>query len=88
MYWYNAYARWFEGTDTGFWRHMDSLDELKQRNLITVVTPDQAVKRIRAAVADAPLESFGISIAPPGLPVSKVRHNIELFAKEVMPHFK
>jgi hypothetical protein len=34
------------------------------------------------------LESFGISIAPPGLPVSKVTHNIELFAKKVMPYFQ
>jgi probable F420-dependent oxidoreductase len=88
MYWYNAYAKWFEGTDTGFWRHLDSVDDLKRRNLITVITPEEAVKRIKAAIAEVPLESFGISIAPPGLPVSKVTHNIELFAKKVMPHFR
>ena len=88
MYWYNAYAKWFEGTDSKFWRHLDSVDELKRRNLITVVTPEEAVKRIKAAIAEVPLESFGLSIAPPGLPVSKVTDNIELFAKKVMPHFQ
>ena len=88
MYWYNAYAKWFEGTDTNFWQHVDSADDLKRRKLITVVTPDEAVKRIKAAIAEVPLESFVFAIAPPGLPVSKVRDNIELFAKQVMPHFQ
>jgi probable F420-dependent oxidoreductase len=88
MYWYNAYSKWFEGTDTKFWQHLDSVDDLKRRNLITVVTPEEAVKCIKAAIAEVPLESFGLAIAPPGLPVSKVTDNIELFAKKVMPHFQ
>ncbi len=88
MYWYNAYAKWFEGPGSQFWQHMDGVDELKRRNLITVVTPDEAVKLIRAAVAEVPLESFGVSIAPPGVPVSEITDNIELFAKKVMPHFQ
>jgi len=88
LYWYNAYARWFEGTDTSFWRHMDSIDDLKRRNLINVVTPEEATTLIKAAIAEVPLESFGVSIAPPGVPVSRLTDNIELFAKKVMPNFQ
>jgi hypothetical protein len=46
------------------------------------------VKRIKAMVAEVPLESFGVRIAPPGVPMSKLTENIELFANEVIPHFK
>ncbi len=88
MYWYNSYAKWFEGTDTNVWPHLDSVDDLKKLNMITIVSPDEAVKMIKALVAEVPVETFGIAIAPPGVPVSKVTENIELFASKVMPHFK
>src|SRR5579875_1018491 len=88
MYWYNAYAKWFEGTDTNVWPHLDSAEDLKRLNLMTVVTPEQAVPMIKALFAEVPVETFGIAIAPPGVPVSQVRDNIELFAAKVMPHFK
>jgi alkanesulfonate monooxygenase SsuD/methylene tetrahydromethanopterin reductase-like flavin-dependent oxidoreductase (luciferase family) len=88
MYWYNSYAKWFEGTDTQMWPHVDSVDDLRRLKLINVVTPDEAVKRIKRVIAEVPMESLGFSIAPPALPVSKVTDNIELFAKTVMPHFQ
>jgi probable F420-dependent oxidoreductase len=88
MYWYNSYAKWFEGTDTNVWPHLDSADDLKRLKLMTVVTPDEAVKMIKALIAEVPVETFGFAIAPPGVPVSKVTENIELFANKVMPHFK
>ena len=59
-------ASWFQGTDTKFWQHLDSIDDLKRRNLINVVTPDEAVRLINSAIAEAPLESFGLSIGPQG----------------------
>jgi alkanesulfonate monooxygenase SsuD/methylene tetrahydromethanopterin reductase-like flavin-dependent oxidoreductase (luciferase family) len=88
MYWYNSYAKWFEGTDTNVWPHLESIDDLKRLNMLTVITPDEAVKQIKALVAEVPVESFGIAIAPPGVPVSKVTDNLELFANKVMPHFR
>jgi hypothetical protein len=88
MYWYNSYAKWFEGTDTNVWPHLDSAEDLKRLKLMTVVTPDEAVKMIKALIAEVPVETFGFAIAPPGVPVSKVTENIELFANKVMPHFK
>ncbi len=88
MYWYNSYAKWFEGTDTNVWPHLDSVEDLKRLKLMTVVTPEEAVTMIKAVQAEVPAETFGIAIAPPGVPVSQVTDNIELFAKKVMPHFK
>jgi hypothetical protein len=88
MYWYNSYAKWFEGTDTNVWPYLESVDDLKRLKMLSVVTPEEAVKQIKALVAEVPVETFGIAIAPPGVPVSKVTDNLELFANKVMPHFK
>ena len=88
LYWYNAYAKWFEGTDTSVWPYLNSIDDLKKYNMLNVVTPEQAVTRIKQQLAEVPVETYSIAIAPPGVPVSKVRDNLELFASKVMPHFK
>jgi alkanesulfonate monooxygenase SsuD/methylene tetrahydromethanopterin reductase-like flavin-dependent oxidoreductase (luciferase family) len=88
LYWYNSYAKWFEGTDTNVWPHLDGVEDLRKYNMLTVITPDEAVKRIREFTAEVPVESYGVALAPPGVPVSKVSDNLELFASKVMPHFK
>jgi alkanesulfonate monooxygenase SsuD/methylene tetrahydromethanopterin reductase-like flavin-dependent oxidoreductase (luciferase family) len=88
MYWYNSYAKWFEGTDTNVWPRLESVEDLKRLNMLTVVTPADAVKMIEGLIAEVPVETFGISIAPPGVPVSKVAEHLELFASKVIPRFK
>jgi hypothetical protein len=66
---------------------LETNDDFKKLNLITTLTPEDAVKRIKALVADVLVETFGLRIAPPGVPVAKVAANIELFANKVIPHF-
>jgi hypothetical protein len=56
-------------------------------NLVNIVTPDAAKKLIEKAVGNIPVETFGVRIAPPGIPIRLVADNIELFAKKVIPHF-
>lgn len=88
LYWYNAYAKFFETTELKLWPVMKSVDELKSRELMTVLTPADAINLIRQQIAEVPVESYAISMCPPGVPVSAVRANLELFAQKVIPHFR
>ena len=88
MYWFNSYAKWFEGTDTSPWPHSNSAEELKSLGLVNVLTPAAAVTLIKQRVAEVPVESFTMMLSPPGVPVSKVTEHLELFAQKVIPHFR
>ena len=54
LYWFNAYSKWFEGTDTSPWPHLDNAEELLSRGLVNVVTPDAAIKLIKDRIAEVP----------------------------------
>ena len=80
--------QWFEGTDTSPWPLINDAAELKSRGLVNVITPDAAVTLIKGRLADVPVEMFTMMLSPPGITLSKVEENLELFAKKVMPHFR
>lgn len=88
LYWFNAYSKWFEGTDTSPWPHLDNAEELLSRGLVNVVTPDAAIKLIKARIAEVPVEMYTFMLTPPGIALDYVRTSLELFANKVMPHFK
>jgi alkanesulfonate monooxygenase SsuD/methylene tetrahydromethanopterin reductase-like flavin-dependent oxidoreductase (luciferase family) len=88
LYWFNSYAKWFEGTDTSPWPLINDAAELKSRGLVNVITPDAAVTLIKGRLAEVPVEMFTMMLSPPGITLSKVEENLELFAKKVMPHFR
>jgi hypothetical protein len=88
LYWFNAYARWFEGTDTGPWPHINAASELRELGLVNVLTPEAAVSSIKQRTADVPVEMYTMMLSPPGIAMSVVEESLELFAKKVMPHFK
>ena len=88
LYWFNSYAKWFEGTDTSPWPLLSSAEELKSRRLVNVLTPEAAVALIKERVAEVPVEMFTLMLSPPGIEVSKVAGHLELFANKVMPHFR
>ncbi len=88
LYWFNSYAKWFEGTDTSPWPIIKDAAELKSRGLVNIITPESAVTLIKERLAEVPVEMFTMMLSPPGIPLSKVEENLELFAKQVMPHFR
>jgi hypothetical protein len=51
IYWFNSYSKWFEGTDTSPWPHLDNAEELRAKGLVNVVTPEAAVKLIKHRIA-------------------------------------
>jgi probable F420-dependent oxidoreductase len=88
MYWFNSYAKWFEGTDTSPWPHINDAEELRSRRLVNVMTPDSAVTLIKQRIAEVPVEMFTLMLSPPGIPLSGIAKHIELFANKVIPHFR
>jgi len=88
IYWFNAYSRWFEGTDTSPWPHFDNAEELLAGGFVNVVTPEAAVKLIKERTTEVPVEMYTMMLSPPGIAISAVETSLELFANKVMPHFK
>lgn len=88
LYWFNSYAKWFEGADTGLWSHMDDPAELKKQKLVNFLTPEAAIRLIEERVAAVPVELYTMMLSPPGIDMKLVAEGLELFAKKVMPHFK
>ena len=88
IYWFNAYSRWFEGTDTSPWPHFDNAEALLASGFVNVVTPDAAVKLIRDRTTEVPVEMYTMMLSPPGIAIREVEASLELFAKKVMPHFR
>jgi alkanesulfonate monooxygenase SsuD/methylene tetrahydromethanopterin reductase-like flavin-dependent oxidoreductase (luciferase family) len=88
IYWFNAYSRWFEGTDTSPWPHFDNAEALLASGFVNVVTPDAAVKLIRDRTTEVPVEMYTMMLSPPGIAIHEVEASLELFAKKVMPHFR
>jgi alkanesulfonate monooxygenase SsuD/methylene tetrahydromethanopterin reductase-like flavin-dependent oxidoreductase (luciferase family) len=88
LYWFNAYSKWFEGTDTSPWPPIKNAEELLANGLVNVVTPQAAVKLIKDRIAEVPVELYTMMLSPPGIALSEVQTSLELFASKVMPHFK
>ncbi|HZP46879.1 MAG TPA: LLM class flavin-dependent oxidoreductase [Candidatus Binataceae bacterium] len=88
IYWFNAYARWFEGSGTGLWPMIKDAEHLRSLGLVNFLTPDDAVAHIRRRVAEVPIELYTMMLAPPAVDMKLVRESLELFAAKVMPAFK
>jgi alkanesulfonate monooxygenase SsuD/methylene tetrahydromethanopterin reductase-like flavin-dependent oxidoreductase (luciferase family) len=87
IYWFNAYARWFEGTDTSPWPMIKDAAHLRSLGLVNMLTPADAAARIKKQIAEVPAELYTMMLSPPGIDMKIVRDSLELFAKEVMPQF-
>jgi alkanesulfonate monooxygenase SsuD/methylene tetrahydromethanopterin reductase-like flavin-dependent oxidoreductase (luciferase family) len=88
MYWFNSYAKWFEGTDTAPWPPISNAEELRTRHLVNVMTPDAAVALIQQRVSEVPVEMYTMMLSPPGIAMKTAEESIELFAKKVMPQVR
>ena len=70
------------------WPHLENQEQILSLGLATIVTPEEAVKHIKARTADVPVELFTMMLMPPGSPITSVQTSLELFAKKVMPSFQ
>lgn len=81
--WYGHYARWNAGTARAV-----TAEELRVKGQFTVVTPAEAISIIGDVVTAIPHDVFNIKMRPPGMPLDATVEHLELFAREVMPHFR
>ena len=87
----NAYGIWLNEdqyagrVDVGSAPAEMSLEDFKVSGLLQILTPQQAIARIKAMRAQAPVEHVMMTV-PPGIPLAKFSPYVELFAHEVMPH--
>jgi alkanesulfonate monooxygenase SsuD/methylene tetrahydromethanopterin reductase-like flavin-dependent oxidoreductase (luciferase family) len=88
IYWANSYASWFEGSDTHPFSAVTDNKSLGDSGLLKVMTPPDMVKMIKAISAVVPLETFSFLLSPPGFAVRRMFEHIELFATQVIPHFR
>ena len=50
--WFNAYSRWFAGSETSPWPQLEHTEQIRSLGLATIVTPEDAVTHIQARTAD------------------------------------
>ena len=62
--------------------------ELKESGMLQVVTPAEAVDAIGAYVEATGIERYYTWTIPPGMPAARMNDHLELFASDVMPHFR
>lgn len=88
LYQINLYAEWLEKAGQPIFPRLEDEKALAASGLLLVLTPEDAVKRIREYVAEVPLERYYTWTIPPGYPVRRMNEHLELFANEVIPHFR
>lgn len=89
VYQYNEFARWDE--ESGQWLErppIESLDDLRQRGLLTVVDAATCIRLINDYCDVLPLTHYVSWAVPPGLPPAWAQPHLELFASRVIPAFR
>jgi alkanesulfonate monooxygenase SsuD/methylene tetrahydromethanopterin reductase-like flavin-dependent oxidoreductase (luciferase family) len=64
-----------------------TLEQFKQRGLLRILTPGQAIDVLNRMRSKAPVEHF-MMMLPPGIEPAKFSEYAEVFAKEVIPAFR
>lgn len=64
------------------------VDELKSMQFVTIVTPEEAVRKLKDYIGTMPVEHYCFMTVPPGLSPKVMYPYLELFANKVMPHFR
>ncbi len=84
LYQINLYAEWFGEVGMGVAAYARSAEDLQHQGVL-IVTPEQAIEKIRAYVADNLITRFYGWTVPPGLPPEWCDEHLELMATAVMP---
>ncbi len=62
--------------------------QLRESGQLLVLSPQHAVDAIAAYVEATGIERYYTWTVPPGMPAAEMNEHLELFATEVMPHFR
>jgi len=86
----NGYQRWFSEAGQPIFgtEPYADLEDLQARGPYLVGTPEQVREALAQLFAQAPAERYFWWAIPPGLPPREAVRSMELFARQVMPHFR
>jgi len=89
VYQRRIYATWLQQAGTTIWEVPESVDDLRRSDPDLVVTPDRARHIIAERLAAQPaITHLSWAPIPPGLAPRDAVASLELFAAEVLPHFR
>jgi alkanesulfonate monooxygenase SsuD/methylene tetrahydromethanopterin reductase-like flavin-dependent oxidoreductase (luciferase family) len=88
LYVFNVYREWFAeaGDFPELGEPLTDPEPLKEHFLLG--TPETVRKSLEELQQRLSLDLLVFWARPPGLPIEKSTHSLELFANEVMPHFR
>ncbi|GBD13596.1 Alkanal monooxygenase beta chain [bacterium HR24] len=86
----NGYQRWFSEAGQPIFgtEPYADLEDLQARGPYLVGTPEQVREALAQLFVQAPAERYFWWAIPPGLPPREAVRSMELFARQVMPHFR
>lgn len=88
IYQANNYSKWLSAAGLNpLSEQLSDREQLRKSGLLQVVTPDVAVKTIRAFADTVPITHFYSWTLPPGLPPRWAQTHLGLFATKVIPAF-
>jgi len=88
LYAHNRYREWFAAAGDHLYSGppLEDPDELP-RDIYVVGTPDQVIAEIEKMRSRFAFEQLYFWARPAGLPIEKSSRSLELFARDVIPHF-
>jgi probable F420-dependent oxidoreductase len=84
----NLYAEWLGKAGQSLFSHLPDDAALRASGLLQVATPDEAVRLIDDYATATGIERYYTWTIPPGMPVRRMDEHLELFATQVIPHFR
>jgi alkanesulfonate monooxygenase SsuD/methylene tetrahydromethanopterin reductase-like flavin-dependent oxidoreductase (luciferase family) len=85
--WYNHYANWGITLDKERLMTLSSTDELRARNVLTVLSPADGIAAIEHHIEAFDLEFINVKMRPPGMPFDMVLEHLNVWSSEILPHF-
>jgi len=88
IYQLQMYNVWMKAAGQATFPQTNNERELRDSGMLLVLSPSQAVEAIGAYVEATGIERYYTWTVPPGMPAARMNPHLELFASEVMPHFR
>jgi len=88
VYQLEHYNRWLQDAGQASFPEISDEASLRASGMLQVMTPAQATDAIGAYVEATGIERYYTWTVPPGYPAERMNDHLQLFAEEVMPHFR
>ena len=88
VYQLDHYNRWLREAGQALFPEVSDEAGLRESGILQVLTPDAATDAIGTYAEATGIERYYTWTVPPGYPAEEMNEHLQLFAEEVMPHFK